>query len=74
MIKVFMEEADMLLNTAFEYEPCVLKPIYYKICEESGFDDNLMNIYDKFKDFEPLPLDLIPSNSMLREFLGGLVL
>ena len=73
-IKVFMKEADMLLNTAFSYEPCVLKPIYYKVCEESGFDDDLMGIYEKFKDFRSLPLDLVPADSMLREFLGGLVL
>ncbi|NLL91493.1 MAG: nucleoside kinase [Ruminococcaceae bacterium] len=73
-IKVFMKEADMLLNTAFDYEPCVLKPIYYKVCEDSGFDDNLMEIYENFKDFRSLPLGLVPADSMLREFLGGLVL
>ena len=70
----YQEEADVMFNSALSYELSVLKPFV---------ESHLLQIQDPqmrveadrllslLRWFEPLPGDNIPSNSILREFIGG---
>lgn len=70
----YQEEADMMFNSALSYELAVLKPFV---------ESQLLQIQDPsvrieadrllslLRWFQPLVPDKIPSNSILREFIGG---
>lgn len=74
-IFVFQEEADVMFNSTLVYELCVLKkyaveelkkisknsPVYYEA-------ERLISFLNLFKDVD---VSLVPSNSILREFIGG---
>ena len=74
-IFVFQEEADVMFNSTLVYELCVLKkyaieelkkisknsPVYYEA-------ERLISFLNLFKDVDT---NLVPSNSILREFIGG---
>ena len=74
-IFVFQEEADVMFNSTLVYELCVLKkyaveelkkvsknsPVYYEA-------ERLISFLNLFKDVD---MNLVPSNSILREFIGG---
>ena len=70
----YQEEADVMFNTSLIYEISVLKSIVLPLLEEI---DNSVPEYsearrlcDILQYFEEIPVDLIPTNSLLREFLG----
>ena len=76
-IFVFQEEADVMFNSTLVYELCVLKK--YALEELEKVDENseayyealrLKNFLRLFKDVD---IDIIPTNSILREFIGGSV-
>lgn len=77
-IKPFKVNADMLLNTSLEYEPCVTIPILSLICEneEQGEDYRpvLLRLQSLFARFTPMDVAQVPKNSVIREFYGGLEL
>jgi len=70
----YQEEADVMFNSALSYELAVLKPFV---------ESHLLQVHDPalrieadrllslLRWFDPLPADKIPSNSILREFIGG---
>ncbi len=74
-IFVFQEEADVMFNSTLVYELCVLKkdaleelskitpdsPVYYEAWRLKSF----LNF------FEEVDKELVPENSILREFIGG---
>ncbi len=74
-IFIFQEEADVMFNSNLVYELCVLKkyaepelakiepdsPVYYEA-------KRLKSFLNFFKDVEK---ELVPDNSILREFIGG---
>jgi uridine kinase len=74
-IFVFQEEADVMFNSTLVYELCVLKkfaleelskitpdsPVYYEACTLKSF----LNF------FKEVDTNLVPENSILREFIGG---
>lgn len=71
----FMNEADILFNSALPYELGVLKqyaePILREVppnCEEYSEAQRLLKF---FSFFVPILADEIPPTSILREFLGG---
>lgn len=71
----FQEEADSIFNTSLVYELFVLKvlamPLLQKITKnEPEYKDakRLINILKYFKEVSP---ELVPRNSLLKEFLGG---
>ena len=73
-IRVFKTEADLLVDTSFSYEICLLAhfvvplagqlPVTHPGCER------LNELAGHFALVNPLPLELMPEHSMLREFLG----
>ncbi|MFV0528335.1 MAG: nucleoside kinase [Lachnospiraceae bacterium] len=71
----FQEEADVMFNSALVYELACLKvyaePLLFAINkgEPEYYEANRLL---KFLDyFIPIPSDIIPNNSILREFIGG---
>ncbi|MBU1048800.1 nucleoside kinase [Candidatus Bipolaricaulota bacterium] len=70
----YQEEADMMFNSALSYELSVLKPFVESHLRQ--IQDPIMRVeadrlLSLLRWFEPLETDNIPSNSILREFIGG---
>ncbi len=73
----FQEDADAILNTAMIYEIAAIKPHIIEIlrdvphdCPEADEAQRLLHLLDYFR---PIKDDEIPSQSLLREFIGGSV-
>ncbi len=71
----FQNNADAMLNTALDYELAVLKvyaePLLRCITPlEKEFDEatRLLRFLD---NFSPIPANLVPGQSIIREFIGG---
>lgn len=71
----YQEEADVMFNSALIYELAVLKqyaePLLYAVpqdCNEYQEAKRLLKFLDYFLG---IPGDTIPSNSLIREFIGG---
>ena len=71
----FQEQADVMFNSALIYEMSVLKqyaePLLFGIDRDAPEyleANRLLNVLDYFL---PIPGDVIGSNSILREFIGG---
>ncbi len=75
-IKPFKPIVDMLLDTSFPYEPCVLLPVMRGLRQAQNGDvrADMLRLCGLFELFEPVDAAKMPSGSMLREFLGGLSL
>ncbi len=75
-IKVFKSEADLLLDTSFTYEPCVLAPFVREMRAEldktpdASYAEKLEDLCRRFDLFAELSEKRIPAESMLREFIG----
>lgn len=71
----FQEEADSMFNTSLIYELAALKNVAIPLLQEIGKDKKAyaeaQRIIELLRYFEPIPNDLIPRNSLLKEFLGG---
>lgn len=71
----FQEEADEMFNSALIYESAVLKkycvPILTRIRKGSPLYQEAKRLLDYFALFYDLPDRDVPSNSILREFIGG---
>lgn len=71
----FQEEADAMFNTSLIYEICVLKK--YALPQLEAIDNRSIEfseakrIREFLKYFEDISDDLVPTNSLLREFIGG---
>lgn len=71
----FQEEADSIFNTSLIYELSALKKIAMPLLqaisreyEEYAEAQRLINILKYFRD---IPSEYVPTNSLLKEFLGG---
>lgn len=72
-IKSYKGHADLLLDTSFSYEICVLAPFITELkgtLDSSPFGPLMDDLADRFMRCKPLPESLIPPASMLREFVG----
>ena len=62
------------METSFSYEICLLAPFVTPLAGELPEDhpnaERLNALAGCFSLVDPLSLDLVPENSMLREFLG----
>ena len=72
-IKSFKTYADLLVDTSFSYEICVLAP-YVKtmkgVLGDTPFGRELDSLADRFSHCTSLPDSYIHPQSMLREFVG----
>lgn len=70
----FQEQADMMFNSSLIYEIHALRnsalPLFEKITNDSPEYAEAKRLSRFLKYFEPLAIDDIPRNSLLREFLG----
>ena len=71
----FQEEADSMFNTSLIYELGVLKsfamPLLEEIKQEEPEYAEAQRLLNMLKYFEPIPANIVPTNSLLKEFLGG---
>ena len=71
----YQEEADKIFNTSLIYElnalKSIAKPLLEAISNTEKEHAESKRLLDILKYFEPIPSELIPSNSLLKEFLGG---
>lgn len=74
-IKPFKVDANYLLNTALDYEPCLYVDDLKKLADSGKggkFQPELEVLANSFIQAGSLPMDLVPKDSVLREFIGGL--
>ena len=71
----YQETADAMFNTSLIYELGVLKPIALPLLEEITNDNKeyaeARRLIDFLKEFKDIPQELVPNNSLLKEFIGG---
>ena len=71
----YQEEADVMFNTSLIYELGVLKkyamPLLKEIDTKSPMHSEAKRLYAMLSYFEDIPDELIPTHSLLREFIGG---
>lgn len=74
-IFAYQEEADVMFNSSLIYELSVLKdyamPLLKEIKPEEPEYSEAKRIYAMLSYFESIPSELVPMNSLLREFIGG---
>lgn len=73
-IRPYRLSADYTVNSIHLYEPCVLRtmaiPILREIPQDNPNYGKARDLESRLMRFEPLELDLVPENSLLREFIG----
>ena len=71
----FQDEADKIFNTALIYEIGVLRlyaePLLYEIKEDDENYEEARRLLDFLDMFLCIPTDNIPTDSILREFIGN---
>ena len=74
-IFVYQEEADVMFNSTLVYELCVLKKYALeelnKIKEDSIVYDEAKRLKALLGFFREVDKNVVPENSILREFIGG---
>ena len=74
-IAPFMNKASLILDSSLPYEVSVMKvfaePLFAKVPEDTPRYEELTQICSAFEHFEPLSAELVPPNSLIREFIGG---
>lgn len=72
----FLEEADYVFNSSLSYEMGVLKPLVeaslQKIDKKNPHFITANRLLKTIKYFIPIDASLVPKDSVLREFIGGL--
>ena len=71
----FQEGADSIFNTSLIYELGVLKneimPLLEEITKEEPEYAEARRLMEILRYFQTIPENMVPSNSLLKEFLGG---
>lgn len=71
----FQEQADSIFNTSLIYELGALKekvmPLLKEITNDEPEYAEAQRLIEILRYFEPISEDLVPANSLVKEFLGG---
>lgn len=74
-IFAYQEEADVMFNSSLIYELSILKdyamPLLKEIKPEEPEFSEAKRIYTMLSYFEGVPSEIVPMNSLIREFIGG---
>jgi uridine kinase len=74
----FQENADVMFNSALAYELSVLRPLIEPLLRQvpHGTPENIetKRLLAFLEWFLPVDTEMIPDNSILREFVGGSIL
>lgn len=73
-IRPYRHTSDVTVNSIHIYEPCVLRnqaiPLLRSIAPDSPWFQRARELEARLMRFEPIDSDLVPEDSMLREFIG----
>ena len=71
----FQDDVDKVVNSALIYEIAVLKtyaePLLFNVSEDDSIYPEALRLINFLRNFLPMPSDLIPPDSVIREFIGG---
>ena len=71
----FQDTVDKVVNSALVYEISALKtyvePLLFNVDEDDPIYPEALRLINFLRNFLPMPSDLIPPDSVLREFIGG---
>ena len=71
----YQKDVDYVVNSSLIYEICVLKtyvePLLFNISEDDPIYPEALRLINFLRNFLPMPSDLIPPDSVIREFIGG---
>lgn len=71
----FVHQADIVLNTALNFEIGVLKvyavPLLLSVGIDSEYYEEARRLINFLKEFCPIPSEYVSKDSILREFIGG---
>lgn len=71
----FQESSDSIFNTSLIYELSAFKDVVMPLLEEIKPEEDeyseARRLCEMLKYFEPIPNTMIPTNSLIKEFLGG---
>lgn len=71
----FQDDVDRVVNSALIYEISVLKtyaePLLFNVDEDDSIYPEALRLINFLRNFLPMPSDLIPPDSVIREFIGG---
>ena len=71
----YQDDVDSVINSALIYEIGVLKtyaePLLFNVSEDSSEYAESLRLINFLRNFLPIPADTIPTDSVLREFVGG---
>lgn len=74
-ISPFKDKAHIKLDSSVPYEVSVMRnfarPLLEAVPEENQRRHELLDLINAFQYFEPIDPDIIPENSLIREFIGG---
>lgn len=74
-IFIFQENADVMFNSSLVYEIGVLNKFalaqFNTISEESSVYSEVLRLKSIINLFQDITVDMVPDNSLLREFIGG---
>ncbi|MDD2362588.1 MAG: nucleoside kinase [Oscillospiraceae bacterium] len=70
----YVDTVDYLIDTTHAYESCffapLLMPSLKAVSPDNPHTDTVQYLYNSLSEFEPLSLDKLPGDSLLREFVG----
>lgn len=70
----YVDTVDYLIDTTHAYEPCVFAPLLLPalktVPEDNEHIEVARHLVSSLSEFEPLSLDYMPKNALLREFVG----
>jgi uridine kinase len=71
----YQDDADIVLNTSLIYEIGILKtyvePLLFSVSSDDSSYPEALRLINFLRNFLPLPSDMVPKDSILREFIGG---
>ena len=74
-ISPFKHKADIIFDSSLPYEVSVMKqyagPLLELVPPENVRRTELLELIEAFQHFESIDPDVVPENSLLREFIGG---
>ena len=73
----YQDDADAMINSSLGYELSVLRiyaePLLYGIDDKSTEYVEAIRLINLLKSFLPITSEVVPKDSILREFIGGSV-
>lgn len=71
----YQDDADIVINSALLYELGVLKtyaePLLFSVEETDEMYPEALHLINFLRNLLPIPSDTVPTDSVLREFIGG---